>query len=288
MKYKFFYENFTTFGTKNFNIKRCIFSALQILKNCSRYGFGIKTAPADETFYIFVPATPGHEEMKNFSTITAVFLALLFFACNCGELAAQNTDKDDFMQYIVEPDGDTVYISTLKTAKIYARIPKQKGSYWRKYYRDVQNFGKTYPYALMAKEILMETDSTIFSENFTRTQREKFIRGVEKELFARFEKPLRSMTVTQGKMLMKLIDREVGITSYNIIKDYKGGITAGFWQAVAKLFGSDLKKPYDKDGEDARLEELVGIWEAGEYEALYYSLFWKYPDFIPESFSYDK
>lgn len=226
--------------------------------------------------------------MKNFSTIAAVFLALLFFACNCGELAAQNTGKDDFMQYIVEPDGDTVYISTLKTAKIYARIPKQKGSYWRKYYRDVQNFGKTYPYALMAKEILMETDSTIFSEDFSRAQREKFIRSIEKELFARFEKPLRSMTVTQGKMLMKLIDREVGITSYNIIKNYKGGITAGFWQAVAKLFGSDLKKPYDKDGEDARLEELVGIWEAGEYEALYYSLFWKYPDFIPESFSYNK
>ena len=96
---------------------------------------------------------------------------------------------------------------------------------------------------------------------------------------------------TLFRLLTTLIspdEGEVTVQGLDIIKDYKGGITAGFWQAVAKLFGSDLKKPYDKDGEDARLEELVGIWEAGEYEALYYSLFWKYPDFIPESFSYNK
>lgn len=231
-------------------------------------------------------------EMKRHQTIPLFFTALLaMLLLHTAECPAQNPkgtasqEKERRMAYYVEKNGDTVYYGTIEGAKIYAKIPKQRGTYWRRYYRDVQNFGKTYPYALMAKQILMETDSTIFSEDFTRIQRERFIRSVEKDLFARFEKPLRSMTVSQGKMLMKLIDREVGITSYNIIKDYKGGLTAGFWQGVAKLFGSDLKKPYDKDGEDARLEELVEIWNAGEYEALYYSLFWKYPDFIPEEFS---
>lgn len=220
--------------------------------------------------------------MKRYLIILITAAAFLTFAPGVTESAAQNVENDSYMPYYVTDDGDTVYYGKLEAARVYAKLPRQKGSYWRKYYRDVENFGKTYPYALMAKEILMETDSTIFAEGYSRLKREKFIRGVEKELFAKFEKPLRGMTVNQGKMLMKLIDREVGITSYNIIKDYRGGIAAGFWQGVAKLFGSDLKRPYDPDGEDARIEELVEIWEAGEYEALYYSLFWKYPDFIPE------
>ena len=226
------------------------------------------------------------QDMKTYTAISLIAAVLLAALACPREAGAQ--DIANMPLYSVSTEGDTIYQCTIAEAKIYARLPKQRGRYWRKYYRDVENFGRTYPYALMAKQILMETDSTIFSEDFSRFKRERFIRSVEKDLFAKFEKPLRSMTVSQGRMLMKLIDREVGITSYNIIKDYKGGITAGFWQGVAKLFGSDLKKPYDKDGEDARLEELVEIWEAGEYEALYYSLFWKYPDFIPDSFSKDK
>ena len=76
---------------------------------------------------------------------------------------------------------------------------------------------------------------------------------------------------------MKLIDREVGKSSFLIIKDYKNGMAAGFWQGIAKLFGTDLKKPYDPDGEDRAIEELVQLWDAGEFEGLYFSLFWKFP-----------
>ena len=83
------------------------------------------------------------------------------------------------------------------------------------------------------------------------------------------------MTVSQGALLMKLIDREAGKSSYMIIKDYKSGIAAGFWQGIAKLFGSDLKKPYDPNGDDVATEELVRIWEAGEFPALYFSIFWE-------------
>lgn len=185
-------------------------------------------------------------------------------------------------------DKDTIFYDVIPEVRVYAKMPKMKGRYWRKYYRDVHNFGKTYPYALIAKDIIKEADSTILARNMNKLQREKYLRKVQSDLFKQFEKPLRNLTISQGKMLMKLIDREIGITSYNIIKDYRGGIAAGFWQGVAKLFGSSLKDPYDKDGEDAALEELVHIWEAGEYEELYYSLFWKYPDSIPYMSSKDK
>ena len=79
---------------------------------------------------------------------------------------------------------------------------------------------------------------------------------------------------------MKLIDREIGKSSYMIIKDYKNTIAAKFWQGVAKMFGSDLKKPYDPEGEDKKIEELVKIWEAGDFDAFYFSLFWKDPPVI--------
>jgi hypothetical protein len=92
-----------------------------------------------------------------------------------------------------------------------------------------------------------------------------------------FEEPLRNLTVSQGALLMKLIDREIGKSSYMIIKDYKNGVAAKFWQGVAKMFGSDLKKPYDPKGDDRKIEELVEIWDAGDFDAFYFSLFWKDP-----------
>ena len=97
-------------------------------------------------------------------------------------------------------------------------------------------------------------------------------------LFEMYEKPLRNMTISQGKLLIKLIDREIGRSSYKIIRDYKNGITAGFWQGVAKIFGNDLKKGYDPNGEDRVTEYLVSQWESGEFDNLYYSIFWEMPE----------
>ena len=186
---------------------------------------------------------------------------------------------DNYLQYIIE-GKDTIYIDELPASKVYARVPKQKGREWRKYYRLVHNFSKTYPYALVARKLVARADSTIAADNLKRGKREKYINEVQSELFNVFEKPLRSLTVSQGAMLMKLIDREVGKSSYNIIKDYKNGIAAGFWQGIAKIFGSDLKKPYDPEGEDKAVEELVEIWEAGDFQAFYSSLFWQDPPII--------
>jgi len=188
--------------------------------------------------------------------------------------------KGEVLEFIVE-DGDTVYIDEIRASKVYSRLPKQKGKQWRKYYRLVHNFSKAYPYALVARKLVMEADSTIAADNLKRVKRDKYISQVQKELFEVFEGQMRKLTVSQGALLMKLIDREVGKSSYSIIKDYKSGIAAGFWQGIAKIFGTDLKKPYDPEGEDAKTEELVEIWEAGDFEAFYFSIFWKDPPVMP-------
>lgn len=187
---------------------------------------------------------------------------------------------EKMLQYIIE-GKDTIYIDHIRASKVYSRLPKQKGREWRKYYRLVHNFSKSYPYALVARKLVMEADSTIAADNLKRGKREKYINKVQDELFEVFEGQMRSLTVSQGALLMKLVDREVGKSSFLIIKDYKNGIAAGFWQGIAKMFGTDLKKPYDPEGEDKAVEELVEIWEAGDFPAFYWSLFWKDPPELP-------
>lgn len=194
-------------------------------------------------------------------------------------------DRQDFLPYFIE-GSDTVYYDTIDPSKVYSKIPKQKGKEWRQYYRLVHNFSKAYPYALVARKLVIEADSIIAADKLKGAKREKYVNSVQKELFDVFEGQMRSLTVSQGALIMKLVDREVGKSSYNIIKGYKSGITAGFWQGIAKVFGSDLKKPYDPEGEDKETEELVKIWEDGEFPALYWSLFWQDPPEldIPEKY----
>lgn len=189
------------------------------------------------------------------------------------------------MHYIVE-GKDTIYIDQIRASKVYSRVPKQKGKDWRKYYRLVHNFSKAYPYALVAKKMVTVADSTIEADNLKGAKREKYINNVQKELFNVFEGQMKKLTVSQGALIMKLVDREVGKSSYNIIKGYKTRIAAGFWQGIAKVFGTDLKKPYDPEGEDKNVEELVKIWEDGDFPAFYWSLFWKDPPEmnIPEKY----
>ena len=192
----------------------------------------------------------------------------------------QQAAQDGRLAFFVE-GNDTIYYDTIIASKIYSRIPRQKGREWREYYRLVHNFSKAYPYALVAKKMVVEADSTIAADKLKGIKRERYISKVQKELFDVFEGQMRSLTVTQGALIMKLIDREVGKSSYSIIKGYKSGITAGFWQGVAKIFGSDLKKPYDPEGEDEATEELVMMWEAGDFPAFYWSIFWKDPPEMP-------
>ena len=188
--------------------------------------------------------------------------------------------QEGILEFIVE-GNDTIYIDQIRASKIYSRLPKMKGREWRQYYRLVHNFSKAYPYALVAKKLVVEADSVIAADNLKGIKREKYINKVQKELFSVFESQMRSLTVSQGALIIKLVDREVGKSSYNIIKGYKSGITAGFWQGIAKMFGSDLKKPYDPEGEDEATEELVQIWEAGDFPAFYWSIFWKDPPEMP-------
>lgn len=169
---------------------------------------------------------------------------------------------------------DTVYHITLGEVYHFSwDKSKQRGREWREFYRLVYNFRKTYPYALIAKEKILVADSILENRKMSNREKERFIKQFETDLFKEFEEPLRKMTFSQGRLLLKLIDREVGQSSYSIIRNYRGGAAAGFWQGIARIFGSDLRKPYDRFGEDKLTEELVQMYHRGTFEYLYFSIF---------------
>ena len=180
------------------------------------------------------------------------------------------------MEYRVE-DGDTTFIDSIDPVWVFPRGRGMRSNDWRRNYRLVYNFNRVYPYALVGRKMMAQVDETIARDVSKKSQRTAYIHDVERELLRIFEKDIRSMTISQGLVLVKLVDRECGMNPYTIIKTYVSGFAAGFWQLVAKLFSQDLKASYDPKGKDAQLEELVRIWDSGQWDSFYYSIFMEYP-----------
>ena len=188
------------------------------------------------------------------------------------------------MEYFVDGE-DTIFVATLPPAMISERANMTKIE-WRDYYQRVHNFSKAYPYALFVAQVIRDTDELFEKEHYTKRQQDKYLNKLKDDLLKEFDPIFRQLTLKQGLMMIRLIDREVGMTPYYIIKDYLGGVNAGFWQGVAKLLKGNLKQPYEKDGEDRDLEMLVEIWEKGDFDTLYWSIFGKDRPtiYIPERF----
>ena len=183
------------------------------------------------------------------------------------------------MYFEVTPQGDTVFMETLDPVWIIPKGRKMKSGDWRRYYKLVYNFNKVYPYALVGRKMMAQVDSTLAADASKLRESNRYINDVEKEMFRLFEKDIRHMTVTQCLVLMRLVDRECGMNAYEIIKTYESGFAANFWQLVARLFSQNLKTRYNPaaGGEDAKIEELCQIWDSGEWNSFYFSIFMEYP-----------
>ena len=115
---------------------------------------------------------------------------------------------------------------------------------------------------MIAREKLAEINARL-EEIPDEKERRKFLNQQENNILAEFEDDARNMTITQGRLLIKLIDRETQNTSFELIKQYRGFLSAAFWQGIARIFGSNLKSEYDPFGEDALIELIVRDIEMG-------------------------
>jgi hypothetical protein len=160
-------------------------------------------------------------------------------------------------------EEDTIFVDNIREIYVFPERLFFKKFTSRRYRKLVRDIKKAYPYALLASDVLSEMDKQ-FSQLKTDRQKKLYIKKVEERLRDEFEDDLRGLTINQGIILMKLIDRETGDTSYELVKELKGSFSAFFWQTVARFFGSNLKVKYDPDGKDKLIEEIVQKIEQGK------------------------
>lgn len=182
-------------------------------------------------------------------------IALVFVLLSFGntDLLAQDTLKPRtrLVRYEVV-DGDTFPVYTFD--EVILRDLRDPEAY-KKYLRLVRNIKKTLPYAkLTAFKLQMIEDN--LNQLKTKRAKDKYIKQHEKALKGDFEKQLENLSVTQGLLLMKLIHRETGSTTYEILKKYRGSAKAMMWQTFAKFYGSDTKGTYDPV-EDYQIEHII-------------------------------
>ena len=184
-------------------------------------------------------------------------LCIAFFAAKSNQVFAQQLPiNDTILTVAVIYQGDTIEAKTLQPLLIRSWYNESQMSAKAKWTRLRNAIYVTYPYAKRAGGV-MNILNVQLAHIIKSEDRKKCIQSKEKELKKEFTDPLTNLSIYQGKVLMKLINRETGNNCYEIIKEYKGGFTARFYQTVAFFFSSNLKQPYDKNGEDIEMEKIV-------------------------------
>jgi hypothetical protein len=199
--------------------------------------------------------------------ITVIMVFFIYVADSAGQTDSlkQRADTLQGKSYLLQKvnrDGVTLPEVEIKEVTVYAHPQFPKKSDFRKYERLVYNLKKVYPYALIVRNRLSKVDEEL-SNIKSDKERKDYLKKVEKDVFANYEGDIRDMTITQGRLLIKLIDRETQNTSYALIKDYRGKLSAAFWQGIARIFGSNLKEEYDPYGEDFLIETIILEIDAG-------------------------
>jgi hypothetical protein len=157
---------------------------------------------------------------------------------------------------------DTIYVVEFPTVNIFGKRIFKNAEEALKYSKLMRDVKKVYPYAKIAAFKLKIYNQDI--ENLSsKKEKKEYLKKAEQELKNEYEPIIRNMTFTQGKILIKLIDRETNKTSFEIIKELKGTFSAWFWQIVAKVFGANLKMTYDAQNEDIMIEQIINQIETG-------------------------
>jgi hypothetical protein len=193
------------------------------------------------------------------------FISFICFIMLSSGLVAQNSTGQPNgyrLPYIIEGE-DTIPVVNLATVNIEDKAGAEYLKNLQAYYRLRFNVIKVYPYARLAAVKLNEMNIAMSAMKNDR-ERRRYRKSVEDQVRKDFEEQVKKLSVNQGKVLIKLIDRETGHTSYELIKDLKGSLSAFFAQNMAKLFGHNLREEYDPEGNDQAIENVVKQIERGE------------------------
>jgi hypothetical protein len=188
--------------------------------------------------------------MRIFSTIL-LFVSLIGIQCLGKSFTPMSISMSDSQ---LVNFSDSIIHRQIEEIKVYPQKVVHVNS--NQYERMVRKIRKVYPFA---KEAALELQ--LYNEKFKEIQNTKlkkqYLRKVEKELLAKHENDMKQLTISEGRYLMLLIDRETGETSYELVKELKGSLSAIFWQGIAKVFSNDLKEEYDPVYKHYVIEQIV-------------------------------
>lgn len=199
-----------------------------------------------------------------FHTVCLLGLLAILLASNAVQAQTQADSSGKIMLGAVIENGDTIGMVYLDDVYVIDKLPKKWVKRQQRYDRLRRNVYKTYPYAVIAAGVLKDVDANLALIPDKKAQK-AYMKSVEHELKKRFKGELENMTISQGQVLVKLINRQSGRNVFSIIKEVKGGFNAVVYQSVALLFSNNLKKAYDPYGDDKDIEAIVQELEATNY-----------------------
>ena len=160
-------------------------------------------------------------------------------------------------------NGDTIALYELPTVWVYPPMKFKNKREEKFYWRTVRDVKKTLPLSKYIKEVIIATNDTLMMLP-TKRERDKYMRGFEKRIYKQEYGRMSKLTLRQGMLLIRLVDRECDATGYELIKAYRGSFTAGFYQMFAKMFGASLKTEYGSHKDDATIERIINLGESGQ------------------------
>ena len=205
-----------------------------------------------------------------FVTLRADMRRSLFFLClllTTLSVAAQDDLGDPTFVPMVKVsktlvDGDSIQYMELSNVYVYPDLTFKSKRQQQSYMRLVKNVKKVLPLAKQVRQIIIETAE--FTETLPPSERDAHLKRVEQAIVKEYKPQMKKLTFSQGKLLIKLVDRECNSTAYEAMQAFIGPVRSGMWQAFAWMFGASLKKGYEPEGTDRLTERVVLMVEAGQ------------------------
>ncbi len=192
--------------------------------------------------------------------LISLFISSIAFAARSQE---QTTTIQGYIVPICVHKGDTIPSLKLPTVYVFKPLEFKNKKQQQAYSRLVRNVKKTLPIAKEVNRAIIETYEYLQTLPDEKA-RQKHLNLVEKSIKEQYTPVMKKLTFSQGKLLIKLINRETDSSSYELVKAFLGPFKAGFYQAFAALFGASLKKEYDPEGDDILTERVILLIESGQ------------------------
>jgi hypothetical protein len=196
-----------------------------------------------------------------FLPLKRILFILIFCSFFAGVLRAQEYDSTNIQLGIID-ETDTIIHRNIDEVIVLPQRKYKNKRQMRRYSRLVQRIKKVYPLAVEARVLLAKYEPE-YNMLKNKRDRRKLMKQLEKELLSKHKKEMKKWSLTDGRILLKLINRETTRTPYSLIKDFRGSFSAVFWQGIARIFRNNLKAGYDPEEEDWMIEEIVSLIEIG-------------------------